>query len=989
MRRQQNLMETLIVTGLMPQNKTERKKLELIDPYTLRKKGLDEKLTPYELGRALFHINQRRGFQSNRKQAAKDKEAGAINDAKIKLETLIHEHNYRTIGEFLYYNPIKRVRPTVQGSKSLYDFYPQRDMLKQEFDLLMTTQAQYYPSLLEPDVIGKLKGILFFQRNLRPVQKGRCSLMPEEARAYSALPSSQHFRVLKEVNNLNILDKLWRNNRNTLTDEQREKIITELYKKKKVSFDGLRKTLKLDSSTVFNLESEHRDTLEGATTSITLSKQEYFGDIWKNLTLIQQDEIVEKLLDDTLPDDELSAWLKDQFQLNDENIKAIMNVPLEDGTLRYSTKAIHYLLSYLEKGKNEHEARVACKEQGLFPNARGYDGQILDNLPYYGELLETHVAFGTGKPEDNLEKRYGKIPNPTVHIALNQLRKLINELIPEYGRPAEIAIELSRDLKLTKKEKDRLNKEIAKNTKENALYDSQIESSGLQPNPENRLRLKLHAVQKGLCAYSGKAMQLTDALSDRTEIDHILPFSRTFDDTTANKVLVFREYNRIKGNLSPYEAKEAFEKAGINYDELLARTGGFPGSKKWRFLTDAMKRFEEENQSGDKGWLARQLNDTSYMARVAREYLRYVVGNVDTYPGGVTAKLRHGWGFNSLLNPGIDKKNRDDHRHHAIDALVVACANRSMLNAISKASGKGKTMDEAWFSGLLKNVPSYSGYNRSELQQMVDNIIISHKPDHGSPGRNGSTTGRLHEDTFYGYVSDLPKDKIQLVVSVPFLSLKEKDIQNIRDETLRNLVWESVERRPDGQKIEEVLAEFSNQHHIRHVRLLAERSRKAMKAIRDKAGKPYRYAATGSNHHIDIFCPIKDKKELKIKAGQWYAETVSTFDANQKGFEPQWRKDHPTAKLVMRLHINDMVAYDENGKREIRRVKKIDAATERVYLVSHLVANEQADKLSWAASANLLQKKNARKIAVTQVGKVFDPGKAPMPKPFRKRENAA
>ncbi len=438
-RRQQRLMDTLIATGLMPQDQSERKRLESIDPYSLRKKALDEKLTPYEIGRALFHINQRRGFQSNRKQAAKDKESGAINDAKIKLENLLEERGYRSIGEFLYNNTIKRVRPTAQGSKTVYDFYPQRDMLKAEYDLILTNQAKHYKDLLKPEVVEELKDIIFFHRKLKPVSKGRCSLLSDNERAYSGLPSSQRFRILKEVNNIKVLDKIWRRNSETLTDEQREKVIAKLYKEKNPSFDGLRKVLKFASSTVFNLESEHREKLEGATTSITLSKADYFSDIWNTLKLEQQDEIVSKLLDDYIADDEVISWLKSSFpNLADSNIKNIINAPIEDGTLKYSTQAIKHLLPHLEEGQNEHDAREACKKAGLFPNARGYDGEILGvskktPFPYYGKLLETHVAFGTGNLVDSEEKCYGKIPNPTVHIALNQMRRLINEIIPSYG----------------------------------------------------------------------------------------------------------------------------------------------------------------------------------------------------------------------------------------------------------------------------------------------------------------------------------------------------------------------------------------------------------------------------------------------------------------------------------------------------------------------------------------------------------------------------
>ena len=167
--------------------------------------------------------------------------------------------------------------------------------------------------------------------------------------------------------------------------------------------------------------------------------------------------IKNNFLDDSLEDKEVADWLRAEFpDLSNKQIKAILDTPLSDGTLRYSTEAIMYLLPHLEEGKNEHDAQEECKKSGLFPDARGYDGQILDKLPYYGELLETHVAFGTGKLEDSVEKRCGKISNPTVHIALNQIRRLLNELLLKYGRPTEIAIELSRDLKLTKKRKSGL-----------------------------------------------------------------------------------------------------------------------------------------------------------------------------------------------------------------------------------------------------------------------------------------------------------------------------------------------------------------------------------------------------------------------------------------------------------------------------------------------------------------------------------------------------
>ncbi len=512
------------------------------------------------------------------------------------------------------------------------------------------------------------------------------------------------------------------------------------------------------------------------------------------------------------------------------------------------------------------------------------------------------------------------------------------------------------------------------------------------PSKEDRLRIKLHKQQNGLCAYSGKGLQITHALSDLTEIDHILPFSRTLDDTAANKVLVLREFNRIKGNLSPYEAKEQFQKAGVIYEELLTRTSILPGSKKWRFLENAMKQFDEEKQSGDQGWLARQLNDTSYMARVARDYLRYITGNVDTYPGGMTAKLRKAWGFNSLINQdNNNEKNRDDHRHHAIDALVIACANRSMLNAISKASGKGEKIDEDWTKGLIKDAPPYTIFSREKLQELVDKIIISHKPDHGSPGKNGSTSGGLHKDTFYGKTKDQSKlnnGQIRLVIRMDIKDIEEKYLPNIADKLLRNKFIKAVNERQEGLSAKEIIVQCANENKIHSLRMNFVENERSFVAIKDKAHRPYKWVVKGSNHHVDIFCPIKDKKELKTKTGQWSSEVVSTFDANQKGFAPKWKKEHPTAKLIMRLHINDMVAYDEGSKVKNCRVQKISNKASGIYvfLKEH---NNAATEDGWGASASNLQKKNARKISVTPSGKIYDPGKASMPKPLRNKVDTA
>ncbi|MCH2548256.1 MAG: type II CRISPR RNA-guided endonuclease Cas9 [Alphaproteobacteria bacterium] len=990
LRRQQRVMKQLIAVGLMPENKAEREKLQALDPYALRVKGLDEKLEPHELGRALFHLNQRRGFKSNRKREADDTESGAIKDAhRITLQKM---EEYRTYGEFLSQQKVKRIRNTSsEANKVLYAFYPHRSDIEAEYDALLAVQRVYHPNLLTNEAVNALKEEIFHQRSLCPVARGKCCIWPENERAYMALPSSQYFRLLKEINNLCITDRFVRRNRCDLSEEQRQKALSHLMRHKEVKFSALAKKIGLSADQAFNFETDVRDKLYGLPTSAVLANKKCFDEAWYDLPLRKQDEIVMLLLEND-DDDALTIELKQQFPyLTDEQCSAIFSAPLEDGVLRYSQEVVQQLLPELESKndndqyKNEYEAIIDC---GL-PSPTHYTGEILDELPYYGEVLERKtqvVKYGSAD-----EKEYGRIANPTVHIALNQLRKAVNDVIARWGTPQEIAIEFSRGLKMSKKQKEKYNRELRANEARNQRYAEQVE--GMHPPKNYGLRMKLWEEQDEFCAYSvpARKLSLQEVLSDKVDIDHILPISKTLDDGNANKVLILRELNRHKGNRTPYEAFHNDKHAlVVDYEELLLRIEKIAPKQKWRYLEDAMQRFTDERKNGDAGWLARQLTDTSYMARLAREYLRYIVGDhagkkgfskVDVYPGKLTSKLRRAWGYNGLINPNSDEKNRNDHRHHAIDALIIACANRQMLHRISTAAARGEDTGESW----LKTLPA--PFERVVVQQKVDEIVISHKPDHGSAGVDGATTSRLHKDTYYGKPAeqgewggrDAPKKSfVRFHVRKPLVSLKEKEIGDIVDAPLRRRIAEAMAAR-DGVKYEVAIANFSRATGIRRVRVFDDMSERSVRAIHDKQGKPYRYVLTGGNHHVDVFCPIKDKKELKIKAGNWYAEAVSHFDANSKEYAPDWKREYPAAKRIMRLHINDMVAYDEDGKRVICRVQNIKNKTAglKISLKQHADAST-AD--GWEASPKQLQEKNARKVSVSPSGRLQDPGSSPVHK---------
>ena len=180
--------------------------------------------------------------------------------------------------------------------------------------------------------------------------------------------------------------------------------------------------------------------------------------------------------------------------------------------------------------------------QANYPSHSDLDkSATLARLPYYGEVLERHVAFGTGEPRDGLEKRIGKLTNPTVHVALNQLRKVVNALVERWGMPAQIVVELARELPLSAKGKSELKKIQAENQKLNEEREMVLAEHSQRNNYENRLRLRLWEELNPsdplnrCCPFTGEQIGIERVFSDEVEIEHILPFSRTLDNGIANQ----------------------------------------------------------------------------------------------------------------------------------------------------------------------------------------------------------------------------------------------------------------------------------------------------------------------------------------------------------------------------------------------------------------------------------------------------------------------
>lgn len=963
--RRRDLMKALIRHGLMPTDAKARKELENLDPYELRATGLDELLPLCRLGRAIFHINQRRGFKSNRKTDKKQKsdDLKGMKGAIGKLRETMEAGNVRTLGEYLYVafrkgrtvrgsrdgsvtpHAAVRARPHVVKNKNEYDLYADRAMYEQEFDLLWRRQCELGAALSDA-ARDELRDIIFYQRPLKPVEPGKCALDPSDRRAPLALPLVQRFRMLSELANLEIIfpDQSHR----PLTLTERNAILAELERKKELSFSRMRAKLKLGTEVRFNLEDEKRKGLKGDLTGIELAHKDCFGDGWWSWPLERRDAVVETLLEE--PDEQaLIERAMTEWGLEREAAANVADASLPDGYGRLGRKTLSKIVPIMEKDMVKYDK--AAKQAG-YDHARLPDGEVFDQLPYYGQVLE-HAVVGTGDETHLPEKRYGRIPNPTVHVAMNELRKVVNALAARYGAPKDIVVEIARDLPLGQKAKQEKNKEQADNQKKNDERRKKLEELGLPDNGENLLRLRLWEELNAdpldrRCVYTGEQISVTRLFSPEVEIEHILPLRRTLDNSPANKTVTMRYANRYKGNRSPHEAFHAGADR-FDWEGILLRATDLPKNKRWRFGADAMDKYE----NGERDFLDRQLVDTQYISKITREYLTRIAGpnNVWVVTGRLTGMLRGKWGLNSLLSDH-NQKNRTDHRHHAVDAFVVGVTTRSMLKRVADAA-------DQYRDRLIDDMPDpWDGF-RDELKARLDKVVVSHKPDHGAGGM-------LHEETAYGVIRDPSKeDGATLVYRKPLTSLNANEAERIRDRKLRAEVMAvTASVKTDKKEFQKALTDFAAGAGIRHVRLT--KVEKGFIAIRDGNGAPYKAVVGGENSYVEIY---------RLPDGSWQGEAISVFDANQKNFTPRWRDENTEARLVMRVHKGDLLKLDDE---QIMRVYSLWAAL--FFLAPHHESGslqkrhgDKDDPFRWMMiSFSKLKDKKARKVTVDYLGRAHD-----------------
>ena len=937
LQRKTYLLHLLEKYDLFPKNKFLAKKLANLNPYKLRAKALDKKLDIYHFGRVLFHLNQRRGFKSNRK-SANDKESGIISKSIKESMEQLKEAGSRTYGEFLWKrfetmqdsrktqgsqreNWILARKPIGASMKDNYVVYAQRAMLEDEFGKLWDAQANYHEKLKDNKIKEIFCKAIFHQRPLKQPVVGVCELTGEK-RIHKALSSFQKFRILKELNNLSYVNNYGESYLiNSMENgiKFRDKILSELFQKKqKVTFSALEKAFKdffpdIQDFSNFNLNTYNRDFLEGDKTSVILRKE--ISD-WDNWSLTTQDRFIELLEGENTENSFMKTDEEVLIDLKNFNIEETLNLSedqlhkclkelsskLPKGHGQYSKKIISDILPFLEKGKQDFKS---ISDAGYENNKGKYTGELLKTLPLYQRVLSDHcveMEFSskpTSKEEYKNEKEKYKtfrIPNPTVHIAFNQLRLVVNDIIRVYGRPIQIVVETARDLPMGAVSKKQLEKQQKKNKERNQEAIDCINEFTQTVNRDNIIRYQLWKEQKQLCVYSGKTIPKRKLYTAELEVDHILPYSRTLDDSFMNKVLVYKDSNQNKGSETPFEY---FSSNKEQWEDILYRIKDLSKNKQWRFNRNAMEKFEENGS-----FLDRQLNDTRYISKYARTYLERICEQVWTVRGQTTAILRYLFQY--------EKKNRSDHRNHTKDALVIGLIDRSLIQHISniakKREGKNKTRLEN-ISTLIKQevIPWFSF--KKDVKQTIDKIVVSHR-------RRTKKEGKLHNETAYGILrsgSDLstPINVIHYVGILKLIGMDKKVVdKKIMSEKIKQDLSEEFKI---NQKLsKEFLMNYHKKTGIRRIRLT---EKKRVIPINNK------YFAGAGNYAIQFIENVN---------GKWDAKVIDTFSANQKSFQPIPSKS--------RLMKGDMLFFEN----KFWRLVKFDQNKSMIF-VEHCISGNPDD----------------------------------------------
>lgn len=953
--RRRLLNETLASSGLLPAYGTaEWNATVALDPYALRRDGLTRTLLPHELGRAIYHLAKRRGFAGRAAEEKKNDpdEMAATEDAK----KLADEKGDRTLGTFLAEQPKKRGR------------HHTRDMVRDEFNRLWTAQKPYHAVLSDPQFEARIRNLVFFQRptfwRLKTLSK--CQFCPDDAPEPKGSWAGQQFLVLEQLTKLRTAGA----NSRPLSEDEFKILLDQAYRQRTISWGGVRKALKKhwrdreeDEFQRFNME------VSGAEAGIKGHAVEYelrkiFGDAWdshpkrddirrnlhKHLWTADYLQVGNSRVEIRRDEDakakrrEARDWMKQNWSLTDGQADALAKLDLPPAWLGWSRTAVAKMLPHMEQGHSIGDLTrspdwQSWREQS-FPDRAQPTGEVRDRLPTHPRSM----------PE---------VRNPTVHRTLNELRKVANNLLAAHGRPDLIRIELTRELKESKaRRSDRLsrNKEQEKQRKK-AIADLEAHSIA-NPGREDIEKWLLWKESNERCPYTGDHIGFEALFREgKYQVEHIWPRSRSLDNSFPNKTLCRTDINILKGNRTPHQVWGSDLEAWHKLKQTLSECK-LPEYKVRRFMKADIAGADGIEEAGTDTFSERQLADTGWAAREARDFLKRLwpddgkVAPVETVNGRITAQLRHQWGLNAILNPDGETKTRADHRHHAVDALAVALTSRSFVKQLAdwhklrETGARPPELKRPW-KGLLE-----------QAKATVASIVVSHKA-------RRKVSGALHAETVMGDTGQVETTKsgtyCLFVTKKAVERLSKSEVDTIRDPAIRALVAKHVaERGGDPKKAFPPYPRLPQANgiegpEIRRVRLLV----KQQLALMVQVGTGYADAA--ANHHIAVYRDGKGNIDFKVISLHEAARRISSH----KQVISKTNGDGTT--FILSLSAGDTIAFPNAGTSPRYRVVQSIWSSGQIVMLDHTDADRETKNQPGISS---IIASGAQKVSVDPIGRV-------------------
>ena len=682
------------------------KRTGLPDVYKLRYEGLDRRLTNDELAQILLHIAKHRGFKSTSKAAdGADSDTGEVKKGISANKTLMQEKRYRTVGEMIYLD--EKFRTDCPWNENGYILTPRnksgdykhtvlRDMLADEVMKIFKAQRALGNDAATEKLERAYLDIMLSQRSFDmgpgapsryamegfEDRVGLCTIEGKngEKRAPKAAYTSEFFVALEKINHTKIVSA--DGSTRFFTSDERHAIIALLHRQQTVKYTAVRRAIGLaEEDKFYNLNYSPKSGNKKSPEDTDFVKMENYHKIRKAL---REEVASEHLSPDKIKLYDDIARILTLYKNDDSRIRRLAEHDIAsecyDALLEMSPSKFHNLslkamgkiIPFLLQGNTYDKA---CE-------LAGYDFRTENN----GEksiLLK-------GK---NITNIVNDITNPVVRRSVSQTIKVINAIILEYGSPQAVNIELAREMSKDFDERRKMKSDMETREKENDKVLSRVREYKPNPTGQDIVKFRLWEEQGGVCLYSGDKIDINDLFSSNGgyDVDHILPYSITFDDSYRNKVLVKAAENRQKGNRTPYEyiMAEKGETAWNKYETLVKNT-----VKDYKKQLKLLKKHISDEEKAE--FKERNLTDTKYITRIVYNMIRQNLvlkpylnlegkrkKQVMAVNGAITHYLSKRW--------GLAGKDRRTDTHHAQDAVVIACTTDGMINRISRYA-KGREL---------------------------------------------------------------------------------------------------------------------------------------------------------------------------------------------------------------------------------------------------------------------------------------------------------